>query len=1627
MNTNTFAKILLCCALLTISGESALAQNYNWIVPNKAYLKLSVVEDAMYRISRTDFTNAGVNTSSIDPRTVRVFNKGAEIPIYFEGETDGVFDNADYFDFFGTRVYGGSTKYFNQDNGVVYTKDEYYSPYSDTNVYWVEWGITNGQRYSNASFTTTTPYQLDYYYEKLQFEKDKIYTLGERIDGNDFRNFNNENFQGEGWYWSQLTANQYVTDTFSVKTLTPQTVNASIRMFAYPANRTLSINNEHSIQVQVNSTFLPQIFTNDFKRIDTLQTFLSTALNSASVNTIRVFYYSNAAFNGSMLFDMFQVQVPKAFRFNANAISANLANADTSSKRFRVSGYVPGNQTNIYDVVNNIRIANYTSSADTLIFTAKGNARLEMINRTITKKPFRIIQRQVSNLASTSNGADYIIVHHALFSSQASQLQNHRETYDDFRVSKVDIRDVYDIFNYGIENPVALRNFLKYAYDNWTLPKTKYVVLMGRASTDPKKNATTTVYSQNLIPTYGNPTTDSYFANFNYGSYFYFPKISIGRLPALTSAEATAMVENITTYELGDPSSWWKVNTFIVGGGTSSDQQTFQSLDTAIINNYAAPPPLSGEVHKIFRNDTTTTVTFNYKDSIKRDINNGCGIVNFLGHAGYENWEDGMQDPSTLSNYGKFPFIMSMTCYTGKNADPDKRTFGEQFMYMLNRGAAGFIGCSGWGWITSQTELQTAMYEGIARDTMRRFGDILIHGKSALVSDSSSSTVRHTVNSYGLLGDPAGKLIIPRIPEYSVSSGEYKLSNTFPELNQQLTLTIYPKNYGLFADSCKVRFILKRGATTSQIKDTTLRAFKFADSARFTFKPDSLRDYSVQVIIDPDNLNPGEAKTNNYLTINIPTKEYSYMPLKPVNNSVVNSDTVEFAGINPLADYSKSAVKVLLEMDTALSFNSPLKRTFQNANASGYVTKFKTVLPVVATNIFYYWRTNAVINSDSSGWTSPQSFSYNPGAYSGSVKENRKGSETDAPDTGRIAFYKKDDGQFSVADLNNTSYLSNGISLNTLPLNLVVRSMGSSGAEASYFTVNYQNINIDGGRSPGLSMLKVKRLNGTILEYKNIRTTSGQSSDSIINFLNTFDSTHYLMALNASYVQGAVSINSTARAKIRSFGSTKIDSLNVFGWFDTWSFIGYPGAQPSGVSEMYKKYTGSTGWVESISTINSTISRTSGTVNNYFGPAQTWKEFSWAQTLFPQSNILFDVIGTDRNGASSVLLSNQSTNQLVNISGINASQYPNLNLLAKLSIDTVTGNLSPVFGSLDAKYTPPAEIIIDKFQITRSDSSFVPGNEMKIWFKYYNAGFVNLPGVVARIYKTSISPENFVNSDTIYRELKVDSSLTAVHKFTIPYVRPYNGYARFFIELAPLAGYNDYYNYNNSAEFSINLKLTQNASMINVYSDGQVLRSGDYVRQKPELKIDVKDQHLEGPVFADTSLLKIYLNGSYVPYRAKNESRMKSAPDKVDLDGVPGSERGLLFYPELRQGENKLKIEFRDDLGETYTSEYSLLVSDEMFVKDLYNFPNPMKNETSFIFNIAGEDNPGNCRIRIFTSAGRLIREITHNANVGYNQIIWDGRDADGDALANGVYLYKLVAEDDSKKETATQKLVIMR
>jgi flagellar hook assembly protein FlgD len=94
----------------------------------------------------------------------------------------------------------------------------------------------------------------------------------------------------------------------------------------------------------------------------------------------------------------------------------------------------------------------------------------------------------------------------------------------------------------------------------------------------------------------------------------------------------------------------------------------------------------------------------------------------------------------------------------------------------------------------------------------------------------------------------------------------------------------------------------------------------------------------------------------------------------------------------------------------------------------------------------------------------------------------------------------------------------------------------------------------------------------------------------------------------------------------------------------------------------------------------------------------------------------------------------------------------------------------------------------------------------------------------------------------------------------------------------------------------------------------------------------------------------------------------------------------------------------------------------------VYNYPNPFKSETFFTFKLT--QLPDELKIKIFTLAGRMVKEFkltSAELKYDFNKIYWDGRDVDGDLVANGVYLYKIISKKGNESVQSVQKLAIVR
>jgi hypothetical protein len=150
--------------------------------------------------------------------------------------------------------------------------------------------------------------------------------------------------------------------------------------------------------------------------------------------------------------------------------------------------------------------------------------------------------------------------------------------------------------------------------------------------------------------------------------------------------------------------------------------------------------------------------------------------------------------------------------------------------------------------------------------------------------------------------------------------------------------------------------------------------------------------------------------------------------------------------------------------------------------------------------------------------------------------------------------------------------------------------------------------------------------------------------------------------------------------------------------------------------------------------------------------------------------------------------------------------------------------------------------------------------------------------------------------------------------------------------------------------------------------------------------------------------------------------------------------RGALNYTlyNLPPGRHTVTLRVWDNMNNTTEAMVSLnVVSDREFkVLNPLNYPNPFSYRTngttiSYVLNLAADE----ASVRIYTVAGRLLRNLPGGMAVNYNTVRWDGLDEYGNRLANGTYLYVVMAKrayfEGLVKKTITSRAtgyaVIMR
>ena len=195
------------------------------------------------------------------------------------------------------------------------------------------------------------------------------------------------------------------------------------------------------------------------------------------------------------------------------------------------------------------------------------------------------------------------------------------------------------------------------------------------------------------------------------------------------------------------------------------------------------------------------------------------------------------------------------------------------------------------------------------------------------------------------------------------------------------------------------------------------------------------------------------------------------------------------------------------------------------------------------------------------------------------------------------------------------------------------------------------------------------------------------------------------------------------------------------------------------------------------------------------------------------------------------------------------------------------------------------------------------------------------------------------------------------------------------------------------------------------------LIDGTVLTQQPRFKITVADDSE-----LDAAAFRFDFGTVYETLETLGTS------DYVEtFDPAVPTDAAITYAPDLANGEYQLHITAADTSENTAEFATTFVLNEEVTLSEVFNVPNPtVDGKTFFTYHLAQA--PDTVTIKIYSVAGRLLRTLADaSAKRGTNETYWDGRDEIGVRCANGVYLYRVIADTENGTIEQVGKLAILR
>lgn len=745
--------------------------------------KIAVSKTGIYQLSYDFLKNElGIsNLDNINPRTIKLYGNGGgllpqansspryddlmENAIQIIGEEDGQFNSGDYILFYGQAAHTWHL------TTSIWGFDRQTHTYDNKNHYFIKISSGNGKRITSQNSIENTVTSTSTYNDYQHYEQDIFNLLHE----DDYAHGSGKTWYGENFKFTLSRPFDFIF---------PNIVNGdSVKVAVHGAGRAFSASTNFSILANgtnIGMMSFPTVINDVETRVaNGLRSVFNFPASSSNM-TIQIDYDQRNQPNAEAWLNYITLNARQHLTFTGEQLDfRDLNTLGQASTTFNLSN-ANGN-IKIWDVTNPIDVKNQNYTIN--------NSQINFGVETTELKEFIAFGGNFLTAEKVGDGAianqnlhgltppNLLIVYHSKFEDAVQRLADHRRNFSNVTVATVEVGQIYNEFASGNTDVTAIRDFVKYLYDQGT--DLKYLLLFGDASFD-FKNIYDDPENHHYVPTY--ETNESLHPIFAFPMDDYFglldategrnPDISssgsvdigIGRFPVRSELEANQVVNKIIEYDtntnfFGD---WKNTLTFVADDEDGNwhlrdanniadrtlDFNPTYNLNKIFIDAYPQEILPAGERYP------------QAKTAITASVFKGSFILSYLGHGDSKGWAQerilNIPEVNSWTNNNRLPLFITATCSFGPYDDKSETSIGELLFLKRDGGAVALFTTVRAVYASSNKALTQSVYDNafqLINNKHLTLGEILSNAKNGCCTANS--------RKFTLLGDPSMVLAYP--------------------------------------------------------------------------------------------------------------------------------------------------------------------------------------------------------------------------------------------------------------------------------------------------------------------------------------------------------------------------------------------------------------------------------------------------------------------------------------------------------------------------------------------------------------------------------------------------------------------------------------------------------------------------------------------------------------------------------------------------------------------------------------------------------------------------------------------------------------------------------------------------